>query len=372
MSDVLNSLVENTQPSVQQSIAPVAAGPVPWAGVSKAIEPGLSGRDVLCEAGLQNWGLEKVRQTVRYGGVDVLTDKYAIMRSDTHEFISSVGSDYEIVTNEEIVDFISKLVGHDAKYERAGCLAGGKKIWFLVEVPELACHISGSDEMKSYVMFANSHGLGRMVCNPTSLRMTCNNMYNAATKAGGWRFSHTRSIHRQMSDAVQEYQNAKQALRNFNDTAQFLANVRINTPDLYFSRCLDQCLNMTIADETLRGNTAREHKNVLDAIMTITDDQAKNRAYAQYEYAAKRRGNLLDEILERHASERCEGNPDIAGTLWSAANAVSEMAQHTSRIHYKGEGRVKDEARMKSAMSGKAAEWTQIAIDTGVSLATAT
>ena len=62
-----------------------------------------------------------------------------------------------------------------AIYETAGALKGGRHIWMLARLPK-TLRAAGDDEIKPYVLLANSHnGTRALRMIPTTIRVVCAN-----------------------------------------------------------------------------------------------------------------------------------------------------------------------------------------------------
>ena len=370
-------------PSIEGSIARanlnVAGGRVsmfsalelPWHALGTLIDKAANSREAAQYANLAPWDLQKIQQYVDFQDRRIETDQFAIVRGDTGQVLASVGRDYQIVTNEEMLEFADALTEGGAVYETAGALGRGERVWLLASVPELTRKIAGSDEVQSYVMFAFSHGLGSIKVFPTEVRTVCQNTYNRAYRKdsrSGLSFRHTKNVKRYMDEARESLGVAKERCAQFLDQAELLAATKVDNSLAYFEACLDDVLDVTIAGQRMTGSDESGHKNVLDAVLAVADVESRTKELKRYERAVERRAEFLNDILERYESERCNGNADIAGTLWSATNAVSEAVQH-GKARYHGDERTRRESRMDSILEGRAAEATEMALERALSLA---
>jgi phage/plasmid-like protein (TIGR03299 family) len=187
----------------------VIARSLPWAGTSGFKTAQLSNpnaptgvvlRDVLPAAGL-NWTVE-VQKIQTVDGVEI-PKMFATVRQDTKTVLGIVGSWYKPVQNAEAAKFVGDVLdSSDAIVETAGFLHGGKRIWFLVRLPQ-EVQIGGTDPIVPYLLLANSHdrSMSMRVC-MTPIRVVCQNTLNAALKGAKdmWSIWHTQSIQGRIND----------------------------------------------------------------------------------------------------------------------------------------------------------------------------
>lgn len=357
--------------STDEKIHLVSALEVPWHGLGTVTDRLLRGREAMSLSALNGWDIKKVQQYVDWNGERVATDRWALMRGDTGQFLASVGSDYEVYQTEEAVDFLESLVNGEAAFETAGAIGFGATIWFLVQYPELSRAIAGSDEVKSYVAMTLSHGYTANRLLPTNVRCCCANTYRQGMNEGkgkGYSFSHRKNIRQAMERAREDLRRARYDCVEFLDSAEHLATKRLPNDLAFFHACLDDVVDVTIAGQKLSGGAKSQHKNVLDAILDIEDVDRRAVEEKRYDRAIRRRAAFLDDILERYESERCNGNEDISGSAWSAVNAVTECYQHSENFRYRGSKEKRSESRFNAIMEGRVAVASDQALSRAIQL----
>ena len=109
---------------------------VPWHGLGTKVEEAPTSEEALRIAGL-NWTVD---QTPVYTDSGLLIPGYKANRRSTDGSILGIVSDrYKIVQNTEAFEFTDAIVGETedgvVKYETAGSLCGGKRIWLLAKMP---------------------------------------------------------------------------------------------------------------------------------------------------------------------------------------------------------------------------------------------
>jgi hypothetical protein len=81
-----------------------------------------------------------------------------------------------------------------------------------------------------------------------------------------------------------------------------------------------------------------------------------------------RRGEILEDIISRFESERCQVN-GIAGSLWAAMNAVTEHADYANGKRHVGTSEAQASRKFESVLAGDADEMKQAAYQGALALA---
>ena len=141
----------------------------PWHGLGTIVEEAPTSAEALELAGL-DWEV-KTNPLFLENGIEV-PGYYANVRSSDNSVLGIVTGKYSILQNKDAFDFTDSLIGGDVKYETAGSLNGGKRVWLLAQLPSKK--IAG-DDVESYVCFTNSHdGIHGRICD-TSQMICCRN-----------------------------------------------------------------------------------------------------------------------------------------------------------------------------------------------------
>lgn len=107
-----------------------------------------------------------------------------------------------MIQNEEAFAFTDELLGEGVRYETAGSLQGGKKVWLLAHLPHE--YIIAGERISPYLVFSNTHdGSGAIRVAVTPIRVVCNNTLNLAlnTEKRSWSTIHTGDIKSKMEEA---------------------------------------------------------------------------------------------------------------------------------------------------------------------------
>ena len=171
----------------------------PWHGLGKRVNEALNSKAALTEAGL-DWN---VIQEPIYTETKELIEGYKANVRDTDRQVLGVVTDrYKIVQNEEAFAFTDELLGEGVRYETAGSLQGGRKVWLLAHLPHE--YIISGERISPYLVFFNSHdGSGAIKAAITPIRVVCQNTLNLAlsTAKRSWSMIHTGDIKGKMQEA---------------------------------------------------------------------------------------------------------------------------------------------------------------------------
>lgn len=171
----------------------------PWHGLGTRVSEAPDSQRALIVAGL-NWNV--VQEPV-YTGENERIEGYKVNVRDTDRKVLGVVSDrYKIVQNREAFAFTDELLGEGVRYETAGSLQNGRKVWMLARMPHE--YIISGERISPYMVFFNSHdGSGAIKVALTPIRVVCQNTLNLAlsTAKRSWSMIHTGNIQGKMQEA---------------------------------------------------------------------------------------------------------------------------------------------------------------------------
>lgn len=127
---------------------------------------------------------------------------YANIRDFDQSVLGVVTSRYKVVQNKEAFSFTDELLGKGVRYETAGSLKDGKRVWILARLPKKYRLVD--DKVIPYLVFSNTHdGSGAIKVAMTPIRVVCNNTLNLALDSASrvWSTKHTGNIEAKMEDA---------------------------------------------------------------------------------------------------------------------------------------------------------------------------
>ncbi|MGI6436193.1 MAG: DUF932 domain-containing protein [Syntrophomonadaceae bacterium] len=260
---------------------------VPWHGLGINVEDAPCSATALKHSGL-DWNV--LRKPIQVNGKEI-EDYFANVRDSDDKVLGIVGKDYRIVQNREAFAFTDMLLGQEGiRYESAGSLQGGKRVWML------ACMESRvilGDEIVPYLLFTNGHdGRHAVRVAITPIRVVCQNTLNLALRKAqrSWATIHIGRLEDKLQEATRTLQLTGRYMYELDQTAERLVETRID-------------------DERL--------KELIEKVIPLPEDYRRhNRVH-----------ELRQELLARYHNA-----PDLQrfrGTGWGFVNAVSDMVGHS-------------------------------------------
>lgn len=171
----------------------------PWHGLGTKVAEAPSSEDAIRLAGL-DWNVVQE---------DIYTDQHeridgfkCNVRDSDRKVLGVVSERYRIVQNREAFSFTDSLLQEGVRYETAGSLMGGRKVWLLARMPH--DYIISGDRFIPFLVFANTHdGSGSVRVALTPIRVVCNNTLNLAlnTAQRSWSMIHTGNIDQKIAEA---------------------------------------------------------------------------------------------------------------------------------------------------------------------------
>jgi len=177
-----------------------------WHGLGQAIPPGMEHSETVAElAGLNRRIVLTPLYTIVDGESVAVPEKFATAYEDNGFVLGVVGSRYTVVQNVTAFRAIDRwLADGRVRYETAGALDEGRKVFILVRIDE-DFTIAGTDPVTPYALITNSHdgssGLGVKL---VSTRVVCQNTLNISLREKGERIGirHTASAEANIESAA--------------------------------------------------------------------------------------------------------------------------------------------------------------------------
>lgn len=171
----------------------------PWHGLGTRVEEAPSSADALRLAGL-DW--QVMQEPIYTGNGDMVPGYKANIRDSDRKVLGVVTDRYKVIQNREAFAFTDSLLGSGVRYETAGSLQEGKKVWILARLPRE--YIISGERISPYLVFSNTHdGSGVVRVALTPIRVVCNNTLNLAlaTAKRSWTMIHTGNIKDKIKEA---------------------------------------------------------------------------------------------------------------------------------------------------------------------------
>jgi phage/plasmid-like protein (TIGR03299 family) len=273
-----------------------------------------------------------------------LTNYRAIRRADTGHVYQISKDRYQVVQNEQIVDFFREFcnAGH-ATVESMGSLKDGAVVWCLARLGgQASIVLNGLDELRGYMLLATSHdGSLTTTGRPTQVRVVCWNTLSAALELNGkpkggtkrkektFRMRHSRKFDAvAKAEALEVMGMAIEKIAATNTLSAKLAQVHIDAEGrLEF---LDRLLKSgSLLDAVVADSAPASGSDLLAAAIgaTETNNRAKLAAAglstSEREEKLSRVGKaVLESILTSPGADL----PTAHETAWGLVNGVTYYA----------------------------------------------
>lgn len=287
----------------------------PWHGLGTRVEEAPTSADALRLAGL-DWKVEsKIIFTETNGifgtSMTPIPGYVANTRDSDGQVLGIVSNAYKIVQNVDAFAFTDNLIGGDVRYETAGSLAGGRRVWLLARLPET--EIVG-DKVEQYLVFTNTFdGSGSVRVSCTPVRVVCENTLNLALSMAkrSWSIRHTANIQMRMKEAHDALQLAGDYIDALGKKADKMAT---------------QYLSDRKIDELIKQ------------LFPITDDASP---------LVIRRNKERREMFQ--VAMNADDLQNFKNTKWQFVNAAADMADHAQPLRMTSVSR---ENRLKDIFNG--------------------
>lgn len=263
-----------------------------WHGLGTVVDKALTSDEALKIAHL-DW--EVLQQPVFMQSGKRIAETFANVRSDIDEPLGLVTGRYKILQNKDAFRFMDELVGNEeipCKYESAGSLDGGKRVWMMARLPDQKIL---DDLICSYVFVSNSHdGKSSVKIGVTNTRICCNNTLQMAISDAPrmWTARHMSSIEGRQKEAAETLKFSSNYLEKFNKKAEEYSQIRTDV-----SVFLDK--------------------------LFVVNEKATDRIRKNIEQSR-------EEVLRIHNSKNDLGN--FRNTAWGIYNAVADFVSNSEPL----------------------------------------
>ena len=203
----------------------------PWHGLGECVAEALTSKEALKLAGL-DWNVIQ-KNVLTEDGIYVPGFKVNVRDSD-EKVLGIVTNRYKVVQNRDAFSFTDALLGEGVRYETAGSLLGGKKIWLLARLPRE--YIVTGERISPYLVFSNTHdGSVAVKVAVTPIRVVCNNTLNLAlcTAQRSWSMIHTGNIKNKIQEAEDTLFMADQYMSELGKEFEQLRDTKMDTEQIH-------------------------------------------------------------------------------------------------------------------------------------------
>lgn len=259
----------------------------PWHGIGTVVEEAPTSEDAIKIAKL-DW---TVNQFPVFANGNEIPGYFANVRSDTNEALGLVRGRYKVIQNAEAFDFVDGIIENkdiECRYETAGSLFNGRRIFLLVKLPNK--ELLG-DDVENYLFFTNSHdGSSALTAGITNVRVVCNNTLQMAIRGAQrtWTCRHTDSIFAKKAQAQEALGLAVTYMDSMDEIAEELATRKINEETFF--------------------------RNLFHSKMNLASDKAKQQTIERIHLIYNEKDDLQN----------------FRGTAWGMYNAVADFVSNTT------------------------------------------
>lgn len=274
----------------------VRSGGVPWHGLGTPVEEAPDSEAALIKAGLA-WAVEQRPVIVNGKRVPGVV---ANVRATDGEVLGIVSDRYRVIQNWEAFAWTDALLDEGVRYETAGSLRGGRRVWLLARLPE-RYEVRG-DDVDTYLCFTNAHdGIGAVRVAIAPIRVVCMNTLNLFMRKArrSWSARHTGDVRSRLEEARRTLELARHYMEELGHLADRLAQIRVDRSE--WQHIVETLLPLPDPESVKRESTierAREEQLRLYSAMLVDD-------------------------LEPHR-----------WTAWGAVNAVADYVSHAHPMRW--------------------------------------
>lgn len=264
----------------------------PWHGLGVIVVEAPTSKDALRLAGL-DWSVRQKEIYTKEGKIDGYK---ANVRDVDGQVLGVVTDRYKVVQNAEAFAFTDELLGHGVKYETAGALQNGRKVWLLAKLPSE--FVVTGERISPYLVFSNAHdGSGAVRVAVTPVRVCCNNTLNLALETARRSFSMVHT-----GDVKGKIHEARQTL--------FLADQYMEKLGVEFERLRRQKM------------TERQVREYIETLLPVEKDASS----VTVRNVKKLRNDLEARYFDAPDLQ------DVGNNAYRFINAVSDFATHADPI----------------------------------------
>lgn len=197
----------------------------PWHGLGVQVHDAPTSENALWLAGL-DWKV--VQKDIYTEGRVQIPGYKANVRNTDGRVLGVVTDRYKVVQNEEAFSFTDELLGKGVRYETAGSLQGGRKVWLLARLPKE--YIITGERISPYLVFSNTHdGSGAVRVAVTPVRVVCNNTLNLALSSAkrSWSMIHTGDIKGKIQEAADTLFRAEDYMEKLGKEIEKLREIKV-------------------------------------------------------------------------------------------------------------------------------------------------
>lgn len=227
-----------------------------------------------------------------------MPDYRRIVRNDTGATLAVRTDGYEVIDHNAMGEIVEALLEvPNVKYETAGSIHGGKKVWALAYLDEPITIPGDNSITLPYLALTNHHdGTGGCKATSTTVKVVCANTFAAAESEGErnstlFTFRHSAKWRDRIEEARKTIKGVRDDLARYAETAEQLLQVRV-TPEqkeLFITQFIPAPPETLISDRVMT-NVEQARQVVRTILASPTSDGIGDSAWGLVQAA----GEYLD------------------------------------------------------------------------------
>ena len=295
----------------------------PWHGLGTRVAEALSSEEALTVSGL-DWSV--VQQPIYTEG-QLIPNYKANVRDSDNSILGIVSDRYSVVQNVEAFEFTDNLLGEGVRYETAGALQSGRRVWLLAKLPDR--YIINGEQIEPFLVFSNSHdGSQAITAAMTPVRVVCQNTLNLALRNAkrAWSSKHIGNIAGKLHEAQETLELANAYMTGLAQEVDNLNRIKLTEPKVlnFISELMPLPDNAT---EIQKKNVKQLHDDIITRYFEAPDLKALDKNAYRFINAVSDHATHADPIRitanyrENLFMKTLEGHPlvDKAHSLVKAA-----------------------------------------------------
>lgn len=296
-----------------------------WHGLGAIVQDYPTSSEAIRLAGL-DFTVAKGRHKQEFpsGRTAKAKNSFFTFRTDTEQVLGeNLTADYHIVQNVEAFAFFDSIVGggEGIKYETAGALGDGERIFITAKMPDYIRIGQSNDVIEKFLFLTTSHsGKSAITAAFTPIRIVCQNTLNAALGNCDMSvsFRHSADVHQRLNDVAKVMNLVDTRTSELQEVFSHWAKIRITDEQvlkLIQMAMVPDIETMSLLEKDLYKETSTRYKNTVDRV---------------FEYA------MTSESQQMETTK---------GTVFGAYNAVTGYYQNVCEFK-------NDETKIKSTIYG--------------------
>lgn len=238
----------------------------PWYGIGTKVGQAIKSEEAMEMAEL-NWKV--IPKKISVEGKEV-PGYIANVRDNDDAVLGIVSEQYKIIQNSEAFSFADNIINDEVKYDSAGSLANGRKIYLSAKLPSI--NLLGN-QIDNYLIFSNNHdgkGSIRVAILPISTKYKNPLNLNLGTADRSWSTIHSGDMEKKMEQAKETINFSENYLGALTSEAVKLSETPVSEKQK--GAFIERLFPINPEDGDRRIENVMENRTNLDKIINEIED----------------------------------------------------------------------------------------------------